>query len=491
MKRKKIIQAPVVTTNPQEDSLERFLPLLPEADQAALLADLQIPLRQSLRVNPHKTRPDAIHEWAARYGWTVESIPYCPTGWRVEPSPEGTLPSATIEHRLGQFYILDAASMLPVELFEGLEEADQPLILDLAASPGGKTTHLAARSGERGLVMANDSSAERITALRLVLQGWGAPNTAVSNFPGERFGQWFPETFDFVLLDAPCSMQGLRATDAHPLRPITAREQSSLARRQTQLLESALRAVKTGGQVVYSTCTLSPEEDEGVLDALLKRYPGSLEIAELNLPVPAPGLTKVDGISFDPQVKNAARLWPHLYHTAGFFAALIRKVNEIPVEPIEPPFRPLEKASFFPLEHKELQALAGMLQQDYDLDLLTLLDQHSLTLYRRNRLIFAFPELFLSRFGDFQVQAAGLLFAEETPEGLLPAVEFVNRFWAKFRGWRCDLPDEWLTAWLRGEDIPLQSCLPTGRMIVMQDGEGRYLGRGRAAGDKIKNLGRR
>jgi 16S rRNA (cytosine1407-C5)-methyltransferase len=491
MKRKKNIQAPAETTNPLEDSLGRFLPLLPEADQVALLADLQLPLRQSLRVNPHKTRPDAIHEWAARYGWTVESIPYCPTGWRVEPTADGSLPSATIEHRLGQFYIQDAASMLPVELFEGLEETTDPLILDLAASPGGKTTHLAARSGERGLVLANDSSADRITALRLVLQGWGAPNTAVSNFPGERFGAWFPETFDYVLLDAPCSMQGLRATEAHPLRPITPREQSSLARRQTQLLESGLRAAKTGGQVVYSTCTLSPEEDEGVLDALLKRYPRAIEFVELHLPVPAPGLTEFDGLKFDPQARNSARLWPHLYHTAGFFAALIRKVSEIPVEQIEPPFRPLEKASFFPLEHKKLQVLAGMMQQDYELDLPALLEQHSLALFRRNRLIFAFPELFLSRFGDFPVQAAGLLFAEETLEGLLPAAEFVNRFWGEFKTGRVSLTDDLLPDWLRGEDVVVESGTGSGRMVIVLDESGCLLGRGRAIAGKIKNLSRR
>ena len=491
MKRKKTTQPAAAPANPLEDSLGRFLPLLPPADQASLLEDLQVPLRQSLRVNPHKTQPGAIHAWAAHYGWTVEPIPYCSTGWRVEPSAEGTLPSGTIEHRLGQFYIQDAASMLPVELFERLEEVDQPLILDLAASPGGKTTHLAARSGERGLVLANDSSAERITALRLVLQSWGAPNTAVTQFPGERFGQWFPETFDFVLLDAPCSMQGLRATDAHPLRPITPREQTSLARRQTQLLESALQTVKVGGQVVYSTCNLSPEEDEGVLDALLRRHPATFEIAELHLPVPAPGLKEAEGFQFDPQVQKAARLWPHLYHTAGFFAALLRKVAEIPTETMELPFRPLERAGFVPLERKEYLELAADMRQEYGLDLPALLEQHDLALYRRNRLIFAFPGLFLGRFMDLPVQAAGLLFAEQTPEDLLPSNEFVNRFWGEFKSNRFLLPADLLPAWLRGEDVPLDSGLPGGRLVIVLDESGRYLGRGRAIPAKIKNLGRK
>ena len=119
--------------------------------------------------------------------------------------------SATPEHRLGFYYIQDAASMLPAELFD-LSGTSAPLILDLAASPGGKTTHITARTGDRGLVIANDSSPDRITALRIVLSTWGSINNAITHFPGEKFGTWFPETFDYVLLDAPCSMQGIRTT---------------------------------------------------------------------------------------------------------------------------------------------------------------------------------------------------------------------------------------------------------------------------------------
>ena len=102
--------------------------------------------------------------------------------------------------------------MMPVELFN-FDDVKNPLILDMAASPGGKTTHLVSRSADQGLVIANDSSRDRITALRLVMQSWGAVNIAATQYPGEKYGAWFPETFDRVLLDAPCSMQGLRDTE--------------------------------------------------------------------------------------------------------------------------------------------------------------------------------------------------------------------------------------------------------------------------------------
>ena len=107
--------------------------------------------------------------------------------------------------------------MLPVELFD-FKNDRRPLVLDMAASPGGKTTHIISRTCDQGLVIANDSSRSRLTALRLVLQNWGAINKAISGLPGERFGELFPNIFDHVLLDAPCSMESLRSLDSHPMR---------------------------------------------------------------------------------------------------------------------------------------------------------------------------------------------------------------------------------------------------------------------------------
>ncbi len=104
--------------------------------------------------------------------------------------------------------------MLPVELFD-MESDEEGLALDLAASPGGKTTHMISRMRDKGLVLANDSSQGRIQALKVVLQHWGGTNAAVTRFPGEQFGAWFPNTFDRVLIDAPCSMQGLRTAESH------------------------------------------------------------------------------------------------------------------------------------------------------------------------------------------------------------------------------------------------------------------------------------
>ena len=205
----------------------------------------------------------------------------------------------------------------------------------MAASPGGKTTHLAAKIDDRGVILANDSSSGRIAALRSNLQTWGSFSTALTSYPGERYGEWFPDTFDQVLLDAPCSGESLRTAERRKTRFVSQTERLQLQRRQIKLLESALQAVKPGGQVVYSTCTLAPEEDEAVLDALLDRYPQQIAIESVDrlLPTPAPGLTHDGHHAFHPDVSKAVRLWPQLYDTSGFFAALIRKRDVIAGEP--------------------------------------------------------------------------------------------------------------------------------------------------------------
>jgi 16S rRNA (cytosine1407-C5)-methyltransferase len=253
MKRKKVkSRLPVDAAPYQERVLQRYQLLLPANDYAQLRAEIERPLFPALRANPLKVDPGtALKDWAERYHWESIPVPFCPTGIQVKDSEKPI--SQTIEHRLGYYYIQDAASMLPVELFDFPVQgpgatSTSPLILDLAASPGGKTTHLASRTGDSGLIIANDASQSRITALRLVLHNWGAVNCAITHFPGEMYGSWYPETFDRVLLDAPCSMESLRSSESHPFRPITPTERSSLAQRQERLLESAIQSTKIGGR---------------------------------------------------------------------------------------------------------------------------------------------------------------------------------------------------------------------------------------------------
>ena len=487
-RKKKRNPQPILPEAAQSAALERFKPLLTPADYQVMLEELKQPLPLAFRSNPLKAKPGAEQEWAQRYGWQLEAVPYCPSGWRVTEMQ--TPVSMTLEHRMGHYYIQDAASMLPVELFE-LDSLEQPLVLDLAASPGGKTTHLTSRLLDRGLVIANDSSADRITALRLVLQTWGAANTAVTRFPGEKFGRWYPETFDRILLDAPCSMQGLRSTDSHPMRPITTREQDTLARRQASLLAAAIAALKPGGQVVYSTCTLAPEEDEAVLDEILRRYPTSIKVEglESRLPSPAPALAEAYGISFDPQVTHAARLWPHRFHTSGFFAALIRKTGSVDFPQAEPPNRPLSLVGQKPLAGAAKRDLFSYFHDQFGHALEPILDLYQLVLWHSPAGIFAVPAAYLQYFSGLPCHLLGLKLAEETPDGLIPAHDWVARFGSSFTSGKVVIPPDLLAPWLRGEDLnfapPAQA---QSGVAVLFDQDERFLGRGRLQAGKIKNL---
>ena len=477
-------------SSPQAEALARLKLLLSDEENAQLEAEMARPLFPAIRINPLKARPEQLADWAQRYGWELKPIPYCSSGWWLAAARVS--PSHTLEHLLGQVYIQDAASMLPAELFD-LEGLATPLILDMAASPGGKTTHLVSRTADHGLVIANDSSPDRIMALRLVLQTWGATSTAVTRYPGEKFGSWFPDTFDRVLLDAPCSMQNLRSTEAHPMRAISAKEQQNLAKRQARLLASALQAVKIGGQVVYSTCTLAPEEDEAVIDALLKAFPRKFEVENLgkHLPLAAPALASVGTHAFDPRVTQAARLWPHIYHTSGFFAALLRKSAAMDRTPLEPPLRPMQNRGLVQLSSPEMAALSDYLFGVYAFDLWKVLGELGLDLWKRESgMVYALPTLYFQHFEGFPFQALGLLAGEQTPQGFVPSHEWVSRFYRDFTGGRYTLSEEHVAGWLRGEDIQGSPGAesPSGSMVIVQDEQGRFLGRGKVQANRLKNL---
>ncbi len=485
--RKRSQKQPTSRVDAHIPALERFKPLLSPQEFDLLLAELERPLVPSLRINQIKgDAGGGLPAMIERYGWQTRPIPYCSAGmWVTEAQ---TPISKAIEHLLGYYYIQDAASMLPVELFD-INPSDCPLVLDMAASPGGKTTHLVDRTKDLGLVIANDSSTSRLQALKLVLQNWSAANQVVTAYAGERIGGWFPSQFDLVLLDAPCSMQGLRSTENHPMRPITLREQSSLASRQQRLLESALQAVKPGGQVVYSTCTLSPEENEGVLDGLLKQYPEVFSITDLSQRLHAPALTEADGISYDPQVAGAARLWPHRYGTSGFFAALLKKAAEIPVETRQPPRREFFKTGLEPLQKNERSRLFATIQMEYGFDFLPFIEQHHLALYQREERLYALPERWLGEFSSLPYFSIGMLLGDLSVEGFTPSLGWFSRFFSQFTSGFYSLPDDLISAWLRGEDLPLDLSghFHPGSIIAVCDSNRCLLGKGRVNPGRLKN----
>lgn len=446
------------------------------------------PLPNALRVNTLKIDLETARAtWPIEYGWQVQPVPFCAAGWQISGNAESL--SRTIEHRTGFYYLQDAASMLPAEMFEYAVEF--PLILDMAASPGGKTTHLAAKIDDCGVIFANDSSSGRIAALRSNVQTWGSFSTALTSYPGERYGEWFPDTFDQVLLDAPCSGESLRTAERRKTRFVSQTERLQLQRRQIKLLDSALRAVKPGGQVVYSTCTLAPEEDEAVLDALLTRYPQQIAIESVDriLPIPAPGLTRDGDQIFHPDMNQSVRLWPQLYDTSGFFAALIRKRDTIAGEQTSQPERSLTRAGFATLKETQHRALSAALIDTYGFDLDAVLEKQHLELLLRGNAIYAVPDQLVAHFADFPCIAIGMLVGDWVAERFVPSHELIARFSTQFTHQRFALSSEQVKVWwnggdLRGIDLPYSM----GSIVLMEDDQRRYLGRGKVLRERVRNF---
>ncbi len=497
MKKRKAASRPLVFSSAAEaaeTTWKKFMPLVPDDERAALQAFKGTRLPPAIRLNPAKSFLTDPEKLCQRYGWTLEPVVYCPDGYKLFNLE--VVPGQTNEHRAGAFYIQDSASMLPVMLFDSDRIKHSPLILDMAASPGGKTTHLVAASQDSGLIIANDSSAGRIAALNRNLKNWGVVGSLISNFSGEFFGSWFPETFDLVLLDAPCSMQSLMSIESHPIRPVSEREELALAQRQTLLLDSALRALKPGGEAVYSTCSLSPLEDEAVVAALLARYGNAIEVipAESRLPIRAAGLTAFYGQSLPQSLAGTARLWPHRLETAGFFAALIRKNDSFSLTGNaldSAPARAWDKSGFSPLTSQEKENISAALHEVFGFDLAQQAIERGHVIQRRGKELWQLPErLFSGPFAVLPVKSAGMRIAVETTSGWMPDRDWVSLNFAAIQNNRFMLTEPGqLAAWLRGEDLRIDVVSSTkGTILFLTDLHDVFIGCGYVSRERIRNL---
>ncbi|MDI6935980.1 NOL1/NOP2/sun family putative RNA methylase, partial [Serratia sp. Se-PFBMAAmG] len=252
-----------------EDELQRFL------------AISQQPLRRSLRVNTLKISVEAFLARTAHYGWRLTPVPWCAEGFWIERDDESLPLGSVAEHLSGLFYIQEASSMLPVTaLFDAAPSARQ--VMDVAAAPGSKTTQMAALMQNEGAILANEYSASRVKVLHANISRCGVSNVALTHFDGRVFGAALPEQFDAILLDAPCSGEGVVRKDADALRNWTLESTEDIAATQRDLIDSAFHALQPGGTLIYSTCTLNQIENQQVIAWLQQRYPDAVEILPLD-----------------------------------------------------------------------------------------------------------------------------------------------------------------------------------------------------------------
>lgn len=302
----------------------------PFTDVASLKEYSARPLRKSVRVNTLKSSVEDFLRRAAERHWHLTPVPWCPEGFFVERENRDEGLGRDILHQAGHLYLQEAASMLPPALLD-VQPGDS--VFDMSAAPGSKTTQMAATMGGRGVIIANDVQEKRLWTLKSALYRLGVTNVIVTKKVGQWFAGHMTERFDRVLCDAPCTAQGTVRKDSDALKYASMENIGKMARLQTTLLESAIHAAKVGGRIVYSTCTLTPEENEGVVLTMLNKFSTQVEVLD---PPADFGKAIEDSdkifqwlVAHSSQLKarNAAalRLWPQTYDTEGFFCAVFRK----------------------------------------------------------------------------------------------------------------------------------------------------------------------
>jgi len=267
----------------------------------AFLRTYDEPYQRGIRLNPHKPaacQPEGI----------LEAVPWEPTGYYLSMESKA---GADILHEAGAWYLQEPSAMIPAAV---LNARPGERVLDLCAAPGGKSTQNALRMNGQGLIVCNEPIRDRAKILSRNVERMGIPNAVVTSAWPENLAKIWPEAFDAIQCDAPCSGEGMFRRHPETRDEWNAESPTGCAKRQGDILDSAAGMLRPGGRLVYSTCTLNQIENEGVVEAFLQRHPDyTLEAFEL------PGLSAPEGV---------LTIYPHRVKGEGHFVALLRRKGE-------------------------------------------------------------------------------------------------------------------------------------------------------------------
>ncbi|MBP3888223.1 MAG: RsmB/NOP family class I SAM-dependent RNA methyltransferase [Cellulosilyticum sp.] len=296
-----------------EEKIKRLL----KDEYDAYLASYDLPKYQGLRVNTLKLN---LEEWEKINPFkSLKTVPWCKEGFYYSADEK---PTKHPYYFAGLYYIQEPSAMSP-GAYLPIEPGDK--VLDLCAAPGGKSTQIAARMQQEGVLVSNDISASRAKALLKNLENFGSRISIVTSETSEHLASKWPGYFDKILIDAPCSGEGMFRKDEGAIKSWETHGVEHCANLQRIILEDAATMLKPDGMILYSTCTFSPEENEGMIDEFLKKHP-DFKVVPLE-PVGGIQHGRPEFMDSDPQLAGALRLWPHHVEGEGHFVCLLQRTD--------------------------------------------------------------------------------------------------------------------------------------------------------------------
>ena len=400
------------------------------------LAALELPRAVALRFNPLKGEMPALP-------FVKEPVPWEPMGFYYDPESR---PGLHPYHEAGVYYLQEASAMAPVTL---LDPQPGERVCDLCAAPGGKTTQIAGKMAGEGFLLCNEINPKRAKILSRNIERLGVANALVTNEHPQTLADRFTGFFDRVLIDAPCSGEGMFRKEEAAVTDWSQETVEMCAHRQAEILHSGAALVRPGGRLVYSTCTFAPEENEMAVAEFLKKHPEFTP-------------EKVDAPWFTPTENGGFRLWPHKLRGEGHFAAVLRKTGAAEPEGAVAKGQPLPK---------QWEAFAKQLNISLPAGKVILFGQ---SLY--------WAPMDLPPIERLRVLRPGLELGEVKKDRFEPAHALA--LWLKDAGNTIDLPADspLLQAYMHGEAIPAKV---KGWCLVKTDGYS--IGWGKGDGNVLKN----
>mgnify|MGYP005758131893 FL=1 len=426
--------------------VENMREILGEEGLAEYLESFEKPKFTGLRVNTSKI---SVEDFLRISPFRLRRVPWTRNGFYYT---EEDAPTRHPYYYAGLYYIQEPSAMAPAAVLP-VEKGER--VLDLCAAPGGKATELGAKLNHTGFLIANDASASRTKALLKNLEVFGIPNLLVTSEMGDRLDRYFHEYFDKILIDAPCSGEGMFRKQAHMIPAWEKQGPEVFARMQREILRQAAELLKPGGLMLYSTCTFSKLENEGSIDGFLKEHP---EFSLEEIPWSegfCPGMPGLVESRFP--LERCVRLFPHKIDGEGHFLALLKKAGERTPNPPETKGKPAKLPA-------ELETFLKDVSMPMDLSRIVVKDTK----------VFLMPEG-VGRCPGLRFLRSGLYLGELLKKRFEPSQAFAMALKKDEYASAIDLPasDERVIRYLKGETVEIEdgeSTRPEGWQLFCVDG---------------------